>query len=652
MLTRLRALQAAPAPRALREEIGVWALGAAFGLAPIAIGALWLGSRSDVSTSLAGLAQASFFMLAPIAVGLLLTAASLSPPGGKAAPADATSLKTLADALMCIGRDKDFSVRLPVYSGAPTSAVAAAINVLLASIETRERELQAELGAVSMMRDQAEATSRAKSSFLANMSHELRTPLNAIMGYANMLQEDAQLAGHITATNDLDRILRAARHLLSLINDVLDLSKIEAGRIQLEYRPSFVRDIVEEALTSVGASTGKNKNVFFLNNACADLSMITDTIKVKQCLINLLSNAFKFTKDGRVTLDVSLRRAPGGDEIVFCIVDTGIGISEAQLGTLFESFTQADPSITRMYGGTGLGLTITRKLASLLGGEVTVASCEGQGSTFTLSVPREPVAAAPLPTIACEPQSIAPAEGKQVALVIDDDATAIDLMSRWLGRLGYAIVSAPDGEKGLALARAHRPHLILLDLHMPQRTGWEILDLLKTDTATANIPVIIVSVDDDRKRGIVAGASEFITKPASPEQLARVADVYRATATGTILVVDDDQDAGDLIERAVRQAGFDVLRAFDGDDGLAQARAHAPAAIVLDLSMPGKDGFAVVAALGADPVMQGIPVIVVSARALSDSEFQNLARAGCAFHPKGVASPFEIASNVVTAVKG
>lgn len=651
MLGRFRALLATTAPRAWREEALVGVLGAAFGLAPVALGLLWLGGRPDLGASFASLARDGAIALGLIVIALLLTAATFSSTiKPRAAPKNA--LNDFSDELARITREGDFSARIPMAPGSETAQVAAGVNALLSAMEARESRLQADLSEISSLRDRAEATNRAKSSFLANMTHELRTPLNAIMGYAGMLREDAQLSGHDTAAGDLERILRAARHLLSLINDVLDLSRIEAGRIQLEYRPTSIRQLVEEALNAVGSAKGRGENAFKLNDACGDASMVTDTTKVRQCLINLLSNAFKFTSEGVVTMEIALRPTPLGEQVVFSVSDTGIGISEAQIERLFESFAQADASITRRFGGSGLGLAITRKLANLLGGDVSVASREGHGSTFTLVLPREPTASSAFRAVASNAIEASSAPGQRDALIIDDDPAAIDLMKRWLTRLGYSVISAPDGEAGFALARSSRPQLILLDIHMPQRTGWEILDRLKTDRATTDIPVIIVSVDDDRKRGIGAGASEFITKPACPEHLARVVDIYGAKSSGRILVVDDDRDAGNLVERAMRQVGFEVLRAFDGDEGLALARSQQPSAIVLDLSMPGKDGFAVLAALGADPLLQNIPVIVVSARSLTDVEFQHLARAGCAFHPKGIASPFEIASNVVTAVNG
>jgi signal transduction histidine kinase/DNA-binding response OmpR family regulator len=586
------------------------------------------------------------------AIALTATGAGMIAGRRAAAASNAGPVRDLVSQIREVASTEDFSRRLDIPGATPAADLAGRINGLLHAVNLREQSLRDAIGEVAAVRDRAEAANRAKSQFLANMSHELRTPLNAIIGYATMLQEDAAASGDTAVVSDLDRILRAAQHLLNLINDILDLSKIEAGKIQLENRPVLIQEIISETLMSVGNAADKNRNTFEVVAGRLGASMVTDSVKLRQCLVNLLSNAFKFTTDGHVRLDVSVDEN-GGDMVVFRVTDTGIGISEAQQAKLFESFSQADVSTTRKFGGTGLGLAITRKIAQLMGGDVSVESEEGKGASFSLRIPRQPHVAGSMPEATLDVLSRTDIKGgRRLALVVDDDPSATDLMSRWLSRMGYSVSVAADGEAGLDMARSLKPHLVLLDIHMPRRNGWDVLDRLRSDPELAEIPVIIVSVDDDRKRGIGAGASEYITKPTTQEHLSRVVSLYGSEVKGQVLIIDDDKDSGDLVERSARQVGLAALRAYNGEEGLDLARQHRPSAIILDLCMPGKDGFDVLAALGDDPDLAGIPVIVVSARSLTSAEFDLLARAGCAFHAKGVSSPFQIAANLVDAVNG
>ncbi len=639
-----------------RSELRRQFFGAALSLSwpPVAGGLfiLFLGLGVWTAVSSSG-AQASNLQL--LLLSLLFIAATLGAMaftlcrvlGHMMAP-----FEKLAADLERISTSGDFSERLTASPTGRFGSLTDGVNTLLDAVTVREKSLRTAINEIRAVRDRAEAASRSKSQFLANMSHELRTPLNAITGYATMLQEDAIASGHTDNAEDLDRILRAGRHLLNLINDILDLSKIEAGKTQFENSPVRMKDFISDTLVNVGNAAKTNNNHFTVHIDDDIDSMTTDVTKLRQCLMNLLSNAFKFTTDGDVSLKVSVEKTDKGNFAVFRVKDTGIGITVEQQGRLFDFFVQADASTTRKFGGTGLGLAITRKIARLMGGDVTVSSSDGVGSTFTLKVPQQP-----RPGLAIETNEAAEVLGDTtgtgpLALVVDDDRVAIDLMKRWLERLGYRVVSTTDGESGLQLAREHQPDLIVLDIHMPRRNGWDVLDELKEEAELANIPVIVVSVDDDRKRGIVAGASEFLTKPTTQEHLSRVLSIYNAEITGEILVIDDDQDSGDIVERCARQVGLGVKRAFSGEEGLALASQHSPAAIVLGLGMPGMDGFSVLRALGENEVLCDIPVIVVSARELTGEECEELARSGCVFHAKGVASPYEIAANLVAAVNG
>jgi|GEM_PF-2891642 len=350
-----------------------------------------------------------------------------------------------------------------------------------------------------------EQASRAKSAFLANMSHELRTPLNAIIGYSEMLQEEALEIGDRQFVSDLNRIHGAGRHLLSLINDILDLSKIEAGRMELHLEPVCIADMVEGIVATVQPLVEKNQNRLVVDCPTGSGVVTLDLTRVRQVLFNLLSNAAKFTEHGTITLRVSQQRVAGQPWYYFAVTDTGIGMTEEQTHRIFHDFTQADSSTTRKYGGTGLGLAISQRIARLLGGEIDVASRPGEGSTFTFRLPSEgavpvtspPDKAAALPTI----------------LAIDTDPTVRELISRFLTRDGFRVETATNGIEGLRRARELQPDLITLALLMPILDGWAVLKTLKADPALKQIPVVIISMQEERTMGLALGAVDYLVKP-------------------------------------------------------------------------------------------------------------------------------------------
>jgi len=475
---------------------------------------------------------------------------------------------------------------------------------LFREIEQKSREL--------------EVASRHKSEFLANMSHELRTPLNAIIGYSEMLQEEAEDLGAEGFVPDLRKIHAAGKHLLELINAVLDLSKIEAGKMELYLETFAVPTLIHDIAAVIQPLAQKNSNQ--LEILCDETTgaMRADLTKVRQALFNLLSNACKFTDHGTVSLTVAREPADGGDWITFSVSDTGIGMTPEQMDRLFQEFTQADASTSRKYGGTGLGLALSRRLVRMMGGDITVASEPGRGSSFTMRMPVEVAATSEL---AGAPPASMPT-GAGTVLVIDDEATVRDLMQRFLVREGFRVATASGGEEGLRLARELRPDVITLDVLMPGVDGWAVLTALKADHELAGIPVIMLTILDDKNLGYALGASDYLTKPIDRERLIATLAKYRRGIS--VLVVDDDPAFRELTRRILEQEGYTVTEAENGRVALERLAETAPGLILLDLMMPEMDGFDVVAAVRDHPDWQATPIIVVTAKELSPDDRRRL----------------------------
>jgi GAF domain-containing protein/CheY-like chemotaxis protein len=469
---------------------------------------------------------------------------------------------------------------------------------------------------------QLEVVDRHKSEFLANMSHELRTPLNAIIGYSEMLQEDAADLGAEQFTDDLKKINAAGKHLLELINAVLDLSKIEAGKMELYLETFDVSGLVRDIAAVILPLAAKNGNR--LDVQCRDTigSMRADLTKVRQALFNLLSNACKFTDHGAITLTVSRAARDGADWLTFEVSDTGIGMTPEQLGRLFETFSQADAATTRKYGGTGLGLALSRRLCRMMGGDVTVESEAGRGSRFTAGLPAvvaEPGAETASPGVArSEPES----GDLGTVLVVDDEAAVRDLMRRFLTKDGFRVVVAPGGEDGLRLARELQPDVITLDVMMPGMDGWAVLSALKADPELVDIPVIMLTIVDDRNLGYALGASDYLTKPIERDRLVTVLQKYRRDLP--VLVVDDDAGVRQLLRRMLEPEGYTVLEADNGLAALECLRDVSPSVVLLDLMMPEMDGFEFVAEFRRHDRWRTIPIVVVTAKDLSQEDRERL----------------------------
>ncbi len=478
-------------------------------------------------------------------------------------------------------------------------------------------------------KDAAEAANRAKSQFLANMSHELRTPLNAIIGYSEMLQEQAVDSGQNESIPDLQKIHSAGRHLQSLIDDILDLSKIEAGKVELFLEAFDVGDVVAEVLTTVGPLVEKNGNTLRAHYP-PDLGVIrADMTRLRQILFNLLSNACKFTERGSIRLDAFRSVTDGSEWIHFRVSDTGIGMTPDQISRLFQEFTQVDASTTRKYGGTGLGLAISRRFSEMMGGQISVESALGEGSTFSVRIPvgfsaADEDAAPPPERDGAYETSVSSLQS--TVLVIDDDPVVHDLMARFLAKEGVRVVVASTGEEGLALARTVHPAAITLDVMMPGMDGWTVLATLKADPELSSIPVVMVTMTDDRRRGYAFGASEYLTKPIDPSRLTAALrrQLGDAAPTAAVLVVDDDPAVQRLTQQVLRREGWTVLEAENGRIGLRRIVDCRPALIILDLLMPDMDGFEFLDTLRRTHGSPTIPIIVLTAKDLTAADRESL----------------------------
>ena len=499
----------------------------------------------------------------------------------------------------------------------------------ITELKNKENELRKTISALDEEKEKANEANKTKSQFLANMSHELRTPLNAIIGLTEMLKEDAEDDNLDDYLEPLDRVFNAGKHLLALINDVLDLSKIEAGRIELFNETFQLKSIIDEIVKTSQPLAEKNKNELIVNFQNS-LNLVTaDQTRVKQIVLNLISNACKFTENGKITLNISKKKKKSGDLISIAVKDTGIGMTKNQMDKLFNSFVQADSSTTRKYGGTGLGLTISKQLAMMMGGDVIVDSEINKGTIFTATFLADYLGASQdIKNKALKQNSLIENvvsienQNAKTILIIDDDPTVSELIKRQLLRDSYNVVIANNGKEGIELARKIKPNLITLDILMPEMDGWSVLRTLKADPEVSKIPVVMASILDEKNKGFSLGAADFVSKPIEKERLiSSIQTLIGKSENLKICIIEDDDNLRFTIKEILEKQGNIIIDASNGKEALSKLNKEntLPDIILLDLMMPVMNGFEFLNQI-KNTKIKSIPILVLTGADLDDKD--------------------------------
>jgi signal transduction histidine kinase/DNA-binding response OmpR family regulator len=524
------------------------------------------------------------------------------------------------------------------------------------SLEEQTHELKQEVAyrrlaeeSLVVAKEEAERAARAKSDFIANISHEFRTPLNAILGYCEILQYETKKFNRPDIIEDLKSIEVSGRHLLVLFNDILDFSKIQAGKMDLNLEDFKVLSLVEDVMSTIRPLARKNRNTISVTSQGNVRTMFSDSGRVRQVLLNLLSNACKFTEDGSVSLKVSSETMDQTEWLTFSVSDTGIGISQKMITQLFKEFTQAENSTARKYGGTGLGLAISRRLCQMLGGDITVKSEPGKGTVFIAKLPADAtesgngtgvIEASPSEAMtsleaeefqkpsASQQEDAALSSGKnnETLLAINNDPAECDLIRRFMEMEGFRVYTALNASEGLRLAHEVHPDVISLDVLMSEIEGWMVLSQLKEDPRLAPIPVVMLSVEDEKEKAIELGASDLLTKPIEWDQFLEVVkrQMKPRSIVSPILVVEDDATNRGALCRVLRREGLVVLEAVDGNAAMSLTETETPGLIILDLILPEFNGFDVLSEISKNDNWKHIPIIVITAKELSNEELKRL----------------------------